>query len=91
MQEQRVGIRALKSKLTEYMGAVKAGTTIVVTERGREIARIIPETDTAEQTLAVLRAAGTIIWSGRRLKKSKRGIPVQDTGTVSEIVIENRK
>ena len=90
MQERRVGIQALKSKLTEYMGAVKTGTTIVVTERGREIARIIPEADGGEQTLAVLRSAGTVLWSGRRLKKSKRGVPVQGTETVSEILLENR-
>lgn len=90
MQEQRVGIRTLKSKLSEYMGVVKAGTTIVVTERGRQIARIIPETDSGEQTLALLRTAGTILWSGRRLKKSKRGVPIQGTGTVSEILLENR-
>ena len=31
MQERRVGIRILKSKLSEYMDVVKAGTTIVVT------------------------------------------------------------
>ncbi len=90
MQERRVGMRTLKSKLTEYMRVVKAGTTIVVTERGREIARIIPETDSGEQTLAVLRTAGTVLWSGRRLKKSKRGVPVQGAGTVSEILLENR-
>lgn len=90
MRERRVGIRTLKSKLSEYMGAVKAGTTIVVTEHGRQIARIIPETNSGEQTLAVLRTAGTILWSGRRLKKSKPGVPVQGTGTVSEILLENR-
>ena len=67
MRERRVGIRTLKSKLSEYMGAVKAGTTIVVTEHGRQIARIIPETNSGEQTLEVLRTAGTILWSGRRL------------------------
>ena len=72
MQERRVGIRTLKSKLSEYLDVVKAGTTIVVTERGHQIARIIPETDSGEQTLALLRTAGTILWSGRTLKKSKR-------------------
>ena len=83
-------MRTLKSKLTEYMRVVKAGTTIVVTERGREIARIIPDTDSGKQTLAVLRTAGAVLWSGRRLKKSKRGVPVQGAGTVSEILLENR-
>ena len=38
----------------------------------------------------MLRTAGTILRSERRLKKSKRGVPVQDTGTVSEVLLENR-
>ena len=59
-------------------------------ERGHQIARIIPETGSGEQTLALLRTAGRILWSGRRLKKSKRGVPVQGPGTVSEILLENR-
>ncbi|WP_374687443.1 type II toxin-antitoxin system Phd/YefM family antitoxin [Promineifilum sp.] len=41
--DERVGIRELKSGLSEYLRRVKAGETIVITERGRPIGRIVPE------------------------------------------------
>ena len=65
---------------------VKRGTTVVVTDHGRQVARIIPETDSAEQKLAALKASGTLVWSGRQLKKRKPSVQVQDGGTVSDIV-----
>jgi prevent-host-death family protein len=37
-----VGVRELKAKLSEYLGKVKAGEVITVTDRGRPIARIGP-------------------------------------------------
>ena len=51
MQERRVGMRDLKSKLAAYIRAVEAGTTIIVTDHGRQVARIIPETSSSEQKL----------------------------------------
>ena len=91
MRERRVGMRDLKSKLAVYMREVEAGTTIIVTDHGRQVARIIPEADSSEQKLQALRATGTVKWSGRRLKKAKPGVRVRDKGSVSDIVIENRR
>ncbi len=90
MRERRVGMRELKAKLSEYIGEVRSGTTIVVTDHGRQVARIIPETESSEQILAVLKTTGTIMWSGRRLKKAKPRVHVRGSRTVSDIVIENR-
>ena len=42
MDEMRVGIRELKSKLSEYMRRVKSGQTIVVTKHGKPIGQIVP-------------------------------------------------
>lgn len=49
-----VGIRELKAHLSAYLDAVDAGTTIVVTDRGRPRARIVPvtEPDVVERGLA---------------------------------------
>ena len=91
MRERRVGIRDLRSRLSEYLEEVRAGTTIVVTDHGRQVARIVPQVDSSEQTLAALRSAGTIMWSGRRLKKTKPSVRVRGTGSVSDLVIENRR
>ena len=40
MAERRIGIRELKSKLSECVREVRSGGTIVVTARGRPVARI---------------------------------------------------
>ena len=91
MRERRVGMGELKSKLAECIGDVKRGTTIVVTDHGCQVARIIPETDAADRKLAAPAAGGTIIWSGRKPGPPKQKVQVQDGGTVSDIVIENRR
>ncbi len=37
---KRVSITELKAKLSQYLDAVKAGEDVIVTERGRPVARI---------------------------------------------------
>ena len=37
-----VGVRELKAKLSEYLAAAAAGEDIVVTDRGRPVARLVP-------------------------------------------------
>lgn len=37
-----VGVRELKAKLSEYLGRAAAGEAIVVTDRGRPVARLVP-------------------------------------------------
>ncbi|MBC8195715.1 MAG: type II toxin-antitoxin system prevent-host-death family antitoxin [Acidimicrobiia bacterium] len=37
-----VGIRELKAKLSEYLGLVADGEAVVVTDRGRPVARLVP-------------------------------------------------
>jgi prevent-host-death family protein len=42
MNETSVGVRELRQNLSRYLDRVKAGESLVVTERGREIARLVP-------------------------------------------------
>jgi prevent-host-death family protein len=37
-----VGIRELKAHLSEYVARVAAGEEVVVTDRGRPVARVVP-------------------------------------------------
>lgn len=39
---KRVGIRELRQNLSKYLERVKRGETLTVTERGHEIARLVP-------------------------------------------------
>jgi prevent-host-death family protein len=37
-----VGVRELRQNLSKYLARVKAGEALVVTERGRAVARLVP-------------------------------------------------
>jgi prevent-host-death family protein len=39
---QNVGVRELRQNLSRYLERVKEGETLTVTERGREVARLVP-------------------------------------------------
>jgi prevent-host-death family protein len=91
MRERRMGIRELKSKLSQCVREVKMGGTIVVTEHGRRVARLVPEADSLDERINTLRNAGSIEWSGRRLGAMKPSVRARGKRTVSEIVAENRE
>ena len=90
MKERSVGIRELKSKLSECVRDVKRGATIVVTEHGRRVARLIPEAESVEERLDTLKSTGTVLWSGRRLGRTKPDVRPRGKRTVADIVVENR-
>jgi prevent-host-death family protein len=39
---EQIGVRELRQNLSRYLVQVKAGESFVVTERGREVARLMP-------------------------------------------------
>ena len=89
MEEREVGITELKASLDECLEEVRNGTTLVVTDGERHVARIRPESDASKETQAVLKASG-IVWSGRLPKKRKPSVKLRGTGSISDIVSENR-
>lgn len=91
MGEHRIGIRELKSRLSQCVREVKTGRTIVVTEHGRPVARIIPAATSLLERLNALTGAGAILWSGRRLGPARRPARVRGKRTVADLVIENRE
>ena len=90
MNERSIGIRELKSKLSECVRDVKSGATIVVTEHGRRVARLVPEADSFDKRLDVLTNAGAVLWSGRRLRRTKPGVRPKKTKTIADILVEGR-
>jgi prevent-host-death family protein len=89
--ERRIGIRELKSKLSECVREVRDGATIVVTERGRAVARLIPDSTSVADRLAALKNAGGIQWSGRRLAQTTPVARVRGRRTVADLMSENRE
>ena len=90
-REKRIGIRELKSTLSKCVREVRAGRTIVVTEHGRPVARIIPETLSLRDRVEALRKAGAVAWSGRRLRAAKPAGNVRGVKTVADLVVDNRE
>ena len=88
---ETVGIRELKMHLSRHLKRVRAGTRLLVTERGRSIATITPVDVAADVDWAhQLVAEGHAHWNGGKPTGAKR--PAQITGrTASSIVIEDRR
>jgi len=92
MNETRVGTRELKSRLSEYLRLVKAGQTVVVTERGKVIGHIMPVPLTLEQRMQALADAGFLVWNGnKKLKPRHPKIINRSDSLISDIVIEDRR
>ena len=91
MREKRIGIRELKATLSECIREVKAGRTLVVTEHGTAVVRMIPEATSISKRLEALRQSGNVAWSGRRLRRIKPVARVRGKGTVADLVTENRE
>lgn len=82
-----VGVRELKNNLSRYLELVRKGDELVVTDRGRPVARLLP-VDASTDHLSDLVAAGLV-----RAPKARRRVPelVEPTGSVSELVAEQRR
>ena len=89
-----VGVRELKSRLTTYLRLVKAEQTVVVTERGRAIARIEPihgtEVVSLGAKLAALAARGLVRLPTAKPLRTIRAVKV--TGpSMAATVTEGRR
>ena len=91
MAEMTVGVRELKSRLSEYLRQVKAGRTIVITEHGKTVGRIVPAHQSLEEKMQALVKAGLAEWSGKRLPPMKPVARVRGHKTVAEMLIEDRR
>ena len=47
-----VGVRELRQNLSRYLDRVKAGEALVVTEHGREVARLVPSSSATYAAIA---------------------------------------
>jgi prevent-host-death family protein len=83
--ESEVGVRALHDRLSEYLERVEGGDEIVVTRRGRPVARL---SGLVERPLEALVQRGLVrMPQGERSSRSAR---VQSAGSVSDLISEQR-
>ena len=89
-----VGIRDLKNNLSRYLSRVKRGEEILVTERGRTIARIVqePARETSlRDRLAPLVSEGTVSLPKKELDRDPPAPRRCGGKRPSEIVVEGRR
>lgn len=91
MATVEVGIRELKTRLGLYMKRVQAGTTIIVTDRGRPVGRIIPVKASQDARIQELMEAGFLHWSGKKLKRRVPVIRPKGGVNVADLLIEDRE
>lgn len=91
MQSTETGIRELKARLSTFLRQVKAGGTVVITERGKPIGRIVPISQPLEDRLEQLSQAGLITWSGMKLAHHDPVVQAEGGRTVAELVLEDRE
>lgn len=84
-----VGVRDLKNNLSRYLDRVKAGEEVIVTDRGRPVARL-SAVDSSMDHLSDLIAAGLV----RPATRPSRRVPprrIKPAGSVSDLVAEQRR
>ena len=91
MSELSVGLRDLKTHLSEYMRQVKSGRTIVITEHGRAVGRLVPAAKSVDEQIQAMLAAGLLEWNGLPLPPVTHRARVRGKKTVAELLIENRE
>jgi prevent-host-death family protein len=91
MTEISVGVRELKSRLSEYLRQVKAGQTVVITEHGQPVGRIVPAAQPLEVRLQAMAQAGLLLWSGKKLQPMLPVARVRGDRTVADLLVEDRE
>ena len=85
-----VGVRELKTHLSRYLQEVRAGETIVVTDRGKPVARIVPAQ--IPEDIARLIAEGRVTWSGKRFEAPPNPVrPRPGAPLASDLISEDRR
>lgn len=89
-----VGIKEVRNNLSRLLAQVKAGEEILITKRGRPIARIVKENHGDKSIRAALEPLvqrGMITLPSRSLLKDRISVVETLGKPVSEMVIENRR
>ena len=85
-------VSEIKARLSEYLARVRGGEEVVVTDRGRPVARIVPVADRAPQ-LAELERRGLLRVASAELPEDffERPRPRDAKGSVRQALIEERR
>lgn len=85
---ERVPLRLLKNRLGFYLRKVRQGESLLLTDRGRPVARLVPEGSGLEARLQALATLGLLDLGEGRLPDRK---PVAHSrASVADLLVEER-
>jgi prevent-host-death family protein len=85
------GVKELKNRLSYYLREVKEGEKVLITERDKVIATIVPmERADEDSKLLSLVKEGFAVWKGGKPVGSRHPVKIKGK-TVSEMVLEDRR
>jgi len=85
-----IGMRDFRARLSEYIRQVKNGQSLIITEHGKPVGCIVPMEMSLEQRVEMLREAGLVEWSGKKLRDLKPTAVNRGDRLASDIVVELR-
>ena len=88
------GIKEVKNNLSRYLVRVKTGEEILITDRGKPVARIVKENQRNREihtALLPLIEKGLITLPSQRIEKERLSLVKVGGKLVSEMVIEDRR
>lgn len=92
MERSVVGARELKTRLGTYLRRVRAGRTVLVTDRGEPIAELRPLQKDARVPAALLKLASERAVTLPTRKAMAAFRPIQSRGrALSDVVVEERE
>ncbi len=92
---KRAGVSKLKTYLSEYLNQVKAGNEVLITDRGKPVARLLPvlRTKTTKDSLITMEKQGLIKLGAGKLPKVFWSMPrpKDPKGLVLKALLEERE
>jgi prevent-host-death family protein len=89
---ENVGVRELRQNLSRYLERVKGGEGLVVTERGRAVARLIPAGASADRYAELAQRYGATVPLGRLEDVAARlPAPGAPAGTTDAYLADSRR
>lgn len=90
MKQITVGIQELKTELGRYVRDLQPGTTVLITEDGKPVGRLLPPEMSTEERVHSLVQAGLLKWSGRKPASIQPVARSRGPRTVADLLLEDR-
>jgi prevent-host-death family protein len=96
---EQIGVRELKNRLAYYLRTVRKGHSIIVTKRGKPIARLVPFPQPGHSSLPAglesklweLTSQGLLIWDGSAFQLPESAAVNRSETLLSDLVVEARE